>query len=84
MGPIGDTAPRRTGRQNVGRNITWNWTCVIALKLQTRPLVREGAPHQQTRTCLKIIKKRREKIGRGFQMGAWHQGGLADWLSVVI
>jgi hypothetical protein len=24
------------------------------------------------------------KIGRGSQMGAWHQDGLADWLSVVM
>jgi hypothetical protein len=24
------------------------------------------------------------KIGRGSEMGAWHQDGLADWLSVVI
>jgi hypothetical protein len=27
-------------------------------KLQTRPLVREGAPHQQTRRYLKMIKKK--------------------------
>jgi hypothetical protein len=56
----------------------------INWKVQTRLLVREGAPHQQTRTCLKIIKGRREKIGRGSQMGAWHQDRLADWLSVII
>jgi hypothetical protein len=37
-------------------------------KLQTRLLVREGAPHQQTRNCLKIIKER--EIGHGTQMGA--------------
>jgi hypothetical protein len=47
MGPIGGPAPRRTGRQTVGRNVTWNWTCVIASKLQTRPLVREGALHEK-------------------------------------
>jgi hypothetical protein len=52
-------------------------------KLQTRLLVREGAPHQQTRNCLKI-KRQGEKICRGSQMGAWHQDGLADWLSVVM
>jgi hypothetical protein len=33
MGPTGGPAPRRTGRQTVGRNITWNWTCVIALQI---------------------------------------------------
>jgi hypothetical protein len=27
-------------------------------KRQTRPLVREGAPHQQTRNCLTVIKLR--------------------------
>jgi hypothetical protein len=25
--------PRRTGRQTVRRNITWNWTCVITLQI---------------------------------------------------
>jgi hypothetical protein len=25
-------------------------------KLQTRPLAREGAPHQQTRICLLVLK----------------------------
>jgi hypothetical protein len=39
---------------------------------------------QQTRTCLKIIKERKGKIGRGSQMGAWNQDRLVDWLSVVI
>jgi hypothetical protein len=33
------------------------------LKTQTRLLVREGAPHQQTGDCLKIIKGRRGQIG---------------------
>jgi hypothetical protein len=28
-------------------------------KLQALPLVREGAQHQQTRNCLKIIKKKK-------------------------
>jgi hypothetical protein len=31
-------------------------------KLQTRPLVREGAPHQQTRNCPQIILKEEEKL----------------------
>jgi hypothetical protein len=39
------------------------------LKVQTRLLVREGASHQQTRNCLKIIKERMGKIGRGSQIG---------------
>jgi hypothetical protein len=53
-------------------------------KLQTRLLVREGAPLQQIRNCLKMIKIRKKKIGRESQMGAWHEHRLADWLSVVI
>jgi hypothetical protein len=48
-------------------------------KLQARPLFREGAPHQQTRNYLKIIKDRR-KIGHGPQVGAWHQDRLRLWL----
>jgi hypothetical protein len=32
-------------------------------KLQTRPFVREYAPHQQTCNCLKIFKRERRKIG---------------------
>jgi hypothetical protein len=62
MGPIGGPAPRRTGRQIVYLALE---LASLHCKLQTRPLVREGAPHQQTRSCLKIIKERREKIGRG-------------------
>jgi hypothetical protein len=42
-------------------------------KLQTQPLVREGAPHQQTRNFQNLIKERKRKIGRGSKMGAWHQ-----------
>jgi hypothetical protein len=53
-------------------------------KPQARLLVKEVAPHQQTHDCLQIIKEIRGKIGRGSQMGAWHQDRLADWLSVVI
>jgi hypothetical protein len=34
-------------------------------KLQTRPLVREGAQHQQIRDCLKIIQKRKEEFVTG-------------------
>jgi hypothetical protein len=32
------------------------------LKLQTRLLVREGAPNQQTRNRLKIIKSRADEV----------------------
>jgi hypothetical protein len=41
-------------------------------KLRIRPLVREGAPHQYTGNCQKVIKKRRgeRKIVFGSEMGA--------------
>jgi hypothetical protein len=53
-------------------------------KRQARLLVREGAPQQQTRNFVKIIKERRGKIGRRSHMGAWHQARLAVWSSVII
>jgi hypothetical protein len=40
------------------------------LKTTDPTAVRGGAPHQQTRNCLKMIKERRGKIGRRSQMGA--------------
>jgi hypothetical protein len=46
-------------------------------KRQTRPLVRQSAPHQQTR-------KRLKKSGLKPQMGALFQDRLADWPPVVI
>jgi hypothetical protein len=52
---------RKTEKDYAG-NPSNNW------KLQTRLLVRKGAPHQHTCNCLKIIKERRI-IGRGSQMG---------------
>jgi hypothetical protein len=48
-------------------------------KRQTRPLVRESAPYQQTRNCPTAKKK----SGRKPQMGALYQDRLADWPSVV-
>jgi hypothetical protein len=39
------------------------------LKLQIRLLVRESAPHPQTRNCVKIMKEKRIKIVGVSQMG---------------
>jgi hypothetical protein len=78
MGSIGSPAPRRTGRQTVGRNILDTELESLHCKSQNRPLVREGAPHQQTLNYLKIIEDRKGTFGRGSQMGACHQDGLAD------
>jgi hypothetical protein len=69
-----DSDPRKT----VLAMSSNNW------KLQTWPLIREGATHQQINTCLKKIIKERRKIGRVSQMGAWQKDRLADWPSVVI
>jgi hypothetical protein len=44
MGPIGGLAPRRTGWQTVGRNVTWNWTCVIALQITDLSSRQRGLP----------------------------------------
>jgi hypothetical protein len=49
-------------------------------------------PSSRQRGCYKITNpqlseenfKEKGKIGRGPQMGAWHQDWLADWLSVVM
>jgi hypothetical protein len=48
-------------------------------KRQTRPLVRQSAPHQQTWNCLTV----KEISGLKPQMDALFQDRLADWPSVV-
>jgi hypothetical protein len=37
-------APRGTGRQTVSRNVTWNWTCVIALQITDPSSHQRGRP----------------------------------------
>jgi hypothetical protein len=57
------------------RTIEW-----LHCKLQTRPLVREGAPHRKFQTAT----SRQEIIsGRKSHKGAQYQDILTDWLSVV-
>jgi hypothetical protein len=51
-------------------------------KLQTRPLVREGATKYQSCSCLKEISWRKKNWSQA-PMGAGHQDRLADWLSVI-
>jgi hypothetical protein len=43
-------------------------------KRQTRPIVRKGTPHQQTRNYLTVTK-----IWSWAQAGYWHRDRLADW-----
>jgi hypothetical protein len=50
MGPIGGPAPRWTGWQTVGRNVTWNSTWVIALQ------IRDLSSRQRGRLTWKINK----------------------------
>jgi hypothetical protein len=45
-------------------------------KLQTRLLVREGTPHQQTRNCLKVITEKGEKLVAGPR---WVPDTRTDW-----
>jgi hypothetical protein len=47
---------------------------------QARPLVREGALHEEASTCR---TKESLKLGHGPQRAARHQDILADWLSVA-
>jgi hypothetical protein len=68
MGPIGGAAPRRNGRQTVGRNITWNLTCVFALKI-TDPSSRwRGRPRWEKLKEV-IVTQRGVTSGRPLQKG---------------
>jgi hypothetical protein len=51
-------------------------------KLQTRPLVREGAPRRRANQ-FSGKRKERVKSGHGPQRGVRHEGILTDWPSVV-
>jgi hypothetical protein len=83
MGPIGGLASRWTGRQTAGRNITWNLTWVIELQITDSLSCHRRCPISRNP---QLSKKEKNiwQIGRGSQMSAWHQDGLADWMSVVI
>jgi hypothetical protein len=81
MGPIGGPAPTRTGRHTVGRNVTWNWSCIIAL--QIRPvLLSERVPYMKNKES--NCHSNKCNIWSPAPSGARHQAELADWLSVVM
>jgi hypothetical protein len=44
MSPIGGPPPKPTGRQTVGRNVTWNWAYVIALQITDPSSRQRGRP----------------------------------------
>jgi hypothetical protein len=50
-------------------------------KLQTRPVIREGAPRRRAKQF--SGKRKGKKSGHRPQRGARHQGILTDWPSVV-
>jgi hypothetical protein len=52
----------------------------VHCKIQTRPLVREGALHEEASTCQ---TKEHVKSGHGPQGAARHQDRLNDWPSVA-
>jgi hypothetical protein len=61
------------------------WRCSAKTEKYRPDFSSERAPHiNKLETVKKIIKESMGKFGRGSQMGAWYQDGLADWLSVVI
>jgi hypothetical protein len=66
-----ETWPSKLGESQIRESTIWGSAGLTALatpsnncKLQTRPLDREGSPHQQTHNCLKIIIKE-EKLVTG-------------------
>jgi hypothetical protein len=75
-------APRRTGRQTVGCNITWNWTCIIALQITDAILSSERVPYMKNKESNCHSKKC--NIRSPAPKGAWHQDELADRPSVAL
>jgi hypothetical protein len=79
-----ETGPCRWGEWKIWDSRIWSWapwdsdSTKIVLeskcKLQTRLLVREGAPHQQTRNCLRIIF--RKELVTGLR---WVPETKTDW-----
>jgi hypothetical protein len=61
-----ETEPRKTALARPNKK----------LKLQTRPLVREGARHQQHRNCLGLILKKGEK---SVTCPGWVPDTKTDW-----
>jgi hypothetical protein len=56
-----------------------------AATINYRPVLSSEMALQNNNPQLSKRKSQRDKkLGRGSQMGAWRQDGLADWLSVVI
>jgi hypothetical protein len=69
----------------ISSNMYLGETCSKAETVNHRPVLSSESALQNNKPQLSKRKSQGErKIGRGSQMGAWHQDGLADWLSVVM
>jgi hypothetical protein len=51
MAPLGP-APKQTGRQAVGCDITWTWTCVIALQVIDPSSHQRGGPTKKRKKVI--------------------------------
>jgi hypothetical protein len=60
-------APRRSGRQTVGRNITWTWTRVIALQITDPSSHQRGRPTWKRKNA--IVTHRNVTSGHRSQRG---------------
>jgi hypothetical protein len=80
--PLGGPASRRTGRQTVGRNVTWNWTCAIALQITDPSSRQKGRPTWKINK--EICHSNKCNIWSLAPKGVIRKDELADWPSVVM
>jgi hypothetical protein len=67
LNEILNPTPRRTGWLIVGRNVTWAWTCVIALQITDPSSRQRGRPTWRRKKV--IATQRSVKSGHLLQMG---------------
>jgi hypothetical protein len=71
-------------------SLPYAFYCISVVSYKVLILTAEPSSRQRGRykiTQQQLCKRKslgERKIGRGSQMGAWHQDWLADWLSVVM
>jgi hypothetical protein len=85
---IWSPAPKGAGHQDELADwpsvVMWLWLRLRNCTVNYRPVLSSEMALQNNEPQLSKRKSQGErKIGCGSQMGAWHQNGLADWLSVV-
>jgi hypothetical protein len=62
MGSKGGPTPRWTAWMTVGSNLTWTWTCVIALQIAGRPSRQRGRPTWKEKV---IVTQRKRYVTSG-------------------